>query len=258
MNFSYLAPYGNPPPKSVKYTKKTVSPPPLFSHPPSRSPSCWHTSTIEPDNQLGDNEPVPSNDKFKIVIVLDESGSMSSIRNDMKESINDLIMEQKQIKERPATFTLVKFNHNVSRVYANKSLEEVTSLSNGDYTPSGTTALYDAIGDTVNWFRYEKDVLMVIVTDGQENASQKYNKSKVTQMIEEKKKNRGWSYVYLSCDLETASQGDGISLKKSKVTSNCRVEKSGYGNFMKGHLNSAIGNYRKNGVSVQEQLNVQY
>ena len=116
------------------------------------------------------SNPVNHTDNFKIVVVLDESGSMGSVKHDMITALNDLIKEQKQIKDRPCNFTLVKFNDKITRVIKNCDLQEVSLLTSNDYTPGRTTALNDAIGDTVDWFRYEENVLMVIVTDGAENA----------------------------------------------------------------------------------------
>lgn len=199
--------------------------------------------------------PVTADGFFKIVIVLDESGSMQTIKNDMLKSINDLITEQKQVKGRPATFTLVKFSDTVSRVIKNKSLDQVNTLTTEDYMPSGSTALYDAIGDTINWFRNERDVLMVIVTDGQENASTKYNKYNVTEMIDSKKINNNWSYVYLSCDMNTFKQGNSIGLERSSAVSNVVVNQGHYGDFISQNLNVAVKNFRTNGQSVQSQLN---
>lgn len=200
-------------------------------------------------------DPVTSNNFFKIVIVLDESGSMESVKNNMKDAINDLIKEQQQVKGRPTTFTLVKFNDKVNRVIKNKPLEDIRLLTSDDYTPNGSTALYDCIGDTIEWFRNEKDVLLVIVTDGQENASRSFSKSEVLRMIENKKKNDGWTYVYLSNDLQTASQGDGIGCKRSSYASNVMLEQHKFGDFMSSNLNSAISNFRRDGISVQRQLN---
>ena len=205
--------------------------------------------------KLPQTEPVTSNSFFKIVVVLDESGSMDSVRNDMIKSINDLITEQKQIKERPATFTLVKFNYKVNRVIKNSPLNETKLLTSEDYTPNGSTALYDCVGDTIEWFRNEKDVLLVIVTDGQENASRSFNKGEVNRMIEDKKKTHNWTYVYLSCDLNTASQGADLGCYKSSYATNAIVGQESFGAYMSTHLNSAISNYRKDGVSVQRQLN---
>ena len=201
------------------------------------------------------NEPVTFDEFMKIIIILDESGSMETIQEQMVKAINDLIKEQKQIKETPATFTLVKFNNTIRRIIKNRLLNNVNLLTSADYTPSGSTALYDAIGTTIEWFKNEKNVLMVIVTDGQENSSRTYSRSMINHMIEEKKTYSGWSYVYLSNDLSTEKQGNDIGLKKSNYSSNCKVKQENYGDFLGSELNVAISNCRKYNVSVQSQLN---
>lgn len=205
------------------------------------------TTLIEP--------PIEHTEGLKIVIILDESGSMSDIKNQMIKSINDLIKEQRTIKGRPATLTLIKFNDRIDRTIKNKKLEQVELLSSNDYKPSGSTALFDAIGSTVNWFRYESDVLMVIVTDGLENASKDYNKSMVNQMLEEKKVHRNWSYVYLSNNLENSGQGLSMGIGTNEFCSNVVIKQDSYGSYISNNLNSAIGNLRKQGISVQSQLN---
>ena len=202
-----------------------------------------------------ESDTVESNEKFKIVVILDESGSMENIRSNMLKSINDLITEQKQIKERPATFTLVKFNDKINRKMENIPLEETRRLTSEDYKPEGSTALYDAIGSTINRFRNERDVLMVIITDGQENASTNYNKDYVTRKFDEKKKYNNWSYVYLSCDLTTAQQGANMGLNTSNYSTNVQMPVYQYGEYISNNLNSAMTNFRKNGTSVQAQLN---
>jgi uncharacterized protein YegL len=193
-------------------------------------------------------------DDFKIVMILDESGSMETIRDQIIKSINDLITEQKQIKERPATFTLVKFNDYVNKVMVNKPLSNVNNLTRYDYIPNGSTALYDAIGETINWFNEKTNLLMIIVTDGQENASKKFTRNQINKMIDDKKTNNDWTYVYLSSDLNTELQGNNIGLKQSKYASNCQVAQSNFGNFIGDSLNKAISNCRRYGVSIQEQI----
>lgn len=210
------------------------------------------------NNSLDVNNNSLLDDYFKIVMVIDESGSMQEIKDKMLKSINDLISEQKQVKERPATFTLVKFNNVINRVVKNKNLSDITLLKTTDYVPSGTTALYDAIGDTIEWFKNEKDVLMVIITDGMNNASKNYTKNQITSMIEQKKRDNNWSYVYLSCDLSTESQGNDMGLKNSSFSANCNISQGAYGDFIGNKLNSAISNFRTKGISVQQQLNGQY
>jgi len=199
------------------------------------------------------NSPVKHTDDFKIVVILDESGSMESIRKDMIKALNDLIKEQKQL-DRPCQFTFVKFNDNVKRVIENTDLKNVREFTLEDYRPDKLTALYDAIGETIDWFRYESDVLMVIITDGQENASKKYNKKQIFDLLDEKKKYRNWTYVYLSNDLTNSAQGTHIGLDNSAYSANCVVDQNRYGDYVSQTLNRAIFNHRAFGHSVQSQL----
>ncbi len=60
--------------------------------------------------------------------------------------------------------------------------------------------------------------------------------------------------MYLSCDLSTFQQGNGIGLGNSMSSSNITVDVNNYGNYVSQQLNSAISNFRRNGVSVQSQL----
>jgi len=205
---------------------------------------------------LDDDTPIEPDDFFKIVVVLDESGSMHSIKENMRTSLNQLITEQKTITERPSKFTLVKFNEHVRRVIQNKLLDEVELLQENDYKPDGGTALFDAVGDTINWFRNEKNVLMIVVTDGQENSSRKYtNKKQITDTVAKMQNEQGWNYVYLSCDIATAEQGNNMGFATSTTSSNKVVRQEDFGQFISLQLNSAISTSRKSNVPVSSQLN---
>jgi len=258
-----------PAPASFSYVfpKSYVSPFPTFypSIPPSQQSQqsqlkyskYYETPVVESWKQQSTKlePPIEHTNGLKIVIVLDESGSMDTIKEQMIKAINDLIKEQRTVKGRPATLTLVKFNDRIDRVIKNQQLDTVNLLSDRDYCPNGSTALFDALGSTINWFRYESDVLMVIVTDGLENASKDYNKNVINEMLDEKKQNRGWSYVYLSNNLENSSQGVSMGLNSDSTCSNVVVDQSRYGSYLSKNLNSAISNCRKYGMSVQSQLN---
>jgi len=204
------------------------------------------------DDQENRN-PVKHSDDFKIVVILDESGSMESIRKDMIIALNDLITEQKQL-DRPCKFTFVKFNDTVKRVITNTNLKDVKKLTLEDYEPDRSTALYDAIGSTIEWFRYESNVLLVIITDGLENASTKYNKKQIFDLLDEKKRYRDWTYVYLSNDLTNSAQGTNIGCDNSKYSSNCVMDRDKFGSYLSKNMNTAIYNYRVSGQSVQSQL----
>lgn len=237
----------------------------MYRSQPTRS--MWtgrpHTSQYTPlmqeeENPVHRNGPtVKHSNSFKIVMVLDESASMDSIHDKMLDAINGFIAEQKTV-DRPCRFTLVKFNHNVTRKIENIDLRHMRPLKSSDYVPNGMTALYDAIGDTIDWYRYEEDVLLVIVTDGQENSSKEYKHQEIKNLLDEKSKFRGWSYVYLANDLSVAAQGNSIGCARSMTSSNCQVAQAAYGDFIKGDLSDAVKNCRREGISVQAQLNQKY
>lgn len=235
---------------ALPYDPKTQSPAPWLNN--MRSP-LYSTHTSQPKAQR--NGPtVEHSDDYKIVLVLDESGSMGSIRDDMISAINDLIAEQKTV-DRPCRFTLVKFNTDIKRELVNIDLKHVEPLTHISYAPGGSTALMDAIGDTVDRFRYEENVLLVIVTDGQENSSSVYRKDEINKLLKEKSEHRKWTYVYLANDLSVSKQGDDLGCKRSMYSSNCQVAQDKYGGFIRNELCSAIKECRTKGVSVQHQLN---
>lgn len=243
---------------SFQFYEKALFGPSTFSYKKTTSTKPIIPQQKNLRNNLGhEADPLKAdNDTFKIVIILDESGSMEDVKESMIKSINDLIKEQKQVTEgKPTTLTLVKFNNIIKRVIEDKPLNEVQYLTSNDYKPNGSTALYDCIGNTIQRFKNQKDVLMVIVTDGQENASRDYDNRDVTKMIEDKKKYDGWTYVYLSCDIGTFAQGNSIGLTKSFNCTNKVVDKMNFGYYMANDLNSAIKKQRAEGLSVQSQLN---
>jgi hypothetical protein len=215
-------------------------------------PICIDRPITQPQSTPS-QRPVEHSTDFKIVIVLDESGSMEPIRHEMIKALNDLINEQKQL-DRPCRLTLVKFNDKTKRVIENTDLKKIRNLTLEDYNPDKTTALYDAIGSTIEWFRYESDVLLVIVTDGQENASTKYNKDQIISMLDEKKKFRKWTYVYLSNDLSNSIQGMNLGFDNSVTSTNRVIDQHHFGAYLSQNVNQAIYNYRANGQSVQSQL----
>lgn len=192
---------------------------------------------------------------LKIIMILDESGSMFSIKQKIMTSINDFIKSQKELSNDGSTFTLVKFSDNVNTVIIDTPLESVDILKNDEYTPAGCTALYDGIGFTIEKFKNCSNVIMVIVTDGQENASTTYNNKIIQNTIKQYRDEKNWKFVYLSCDIDTFEQGNNIGIKRSAHTSNCVVNKNSMGNYISTTLNSAISDYRTKGTDVNTTLN---
>jgi hypothetical protein len=192
---------------------------------------------------------------LKIVMVLDESGSMADIKLKIIKSINDFVMEQQQLKSDGTTMTLLKFSDKLKYVFQRKPLEDIREITPFDYMPDGSTALYDAIGNAIEQFKEESNVIMVIVTDGQENASKNYTRSKITDMINKCKSNKLWNFVYLSSDIDTFTQGNNIGMANSFQSTNYVTQKECMGSYLSQDLSRAVKAQRVTGVNMNSILN---
>lgn len=102
--------------------------------------------------------------------------------------------------------------------------------------PRASTPLLDAIGRGINDLESslsklgEADrparVLMVVVTDGQENASREFRKEQIEKMIKEKTEKDGWQFVFLSADLAAIKDAHDFGFAPS---ASLLYEKSGLG-----------------------------
>lgn len=165
---------------------------------------------------------------LKIIFVIDESGSMQGTESDVIGGFNNFIEQQKTEHQGKITVSLYKFNSTWSRILNDLPIEEIRPLTNGDYTPGGLTALYDTIGNAItdieNQTSYTKReykasmVMMVVITDGQENASREYDSRKIKQMIQELEQSENWQFIYLGADLNNFADAEILGLK-NKVTS---------------------------------------
>lgn len=148
------------------------------------------------------------------LIILDESGSMESIRKQTVDSVNETVQTireaQKQNDETEQFVSFVTFAGEMKTVLDCVPAKKVKELSKKDYTPGGMTALYDAMGTSISNLRSKIEtgdrVLVTIVTDGYENASRHFNVQNIKELVSELKK-RNWVFVYIGAnhDVEKAA-----------------------------------------------------
>jgi uncharacterized protein YegL len=160
---------------------------------------------------------------LKIIFVIDESGSMQGTESDVIGGFNHFIEQQKAGEYGKITVSLYKFNSNWSKVVSDLQIDEIRPLTGNDYTPGGLTALYDTIGNAINdienLIHYTEAahqptiVMMVVITDGQENASHEYDSQKVKAMIEELEQGKKWQFIYLGADLDNFADADSLGLR---------------------------------------------
>lgn len=147
-----------------------------------------------------------------LMVILDRTGSMQSIKDDVIGGFNAFLDEQRN-KPGRATITLVQFDSQdpFEVLYACEDVNRAPKLTSQDYVPRASTPLLDALGrgmtdlDRVLEASEEdsrpEHVLFVVITDGLENASREYRRSDIVRMMEERKQ-RGWQFVFLSADLD--------------------------------------------------------
>ena len=111
-------------------------------------------------------------------ILLDESGSMMDRRNVVMSGLKEFFQDQRMNLPQgvSCSMSLHVFNSSLRTLFENRPLEEVEDLQPHDYTPQGSTALFDAFGSRLEHFKTmgsdpHTKRLILVVTDGEENAS---------------------------------------------------------------------------------------
>jgi hypothetical protein len=159
--------------------------------------------------------PVIDKSTTDIVVVLDRSGSMKKIAESTVSGFNEFINEHKNA-EGDATITLAQFDDRYEMLYNCIPVKEVNDLVLGEtFIPRGTTALLDAIGRTINSVNSTNDVIFVIITDGQENASVEYSKDDISKLIKEKEDKNEWKFIFLAANQDAIQTGNSIGIKSN-------------------------------------------
>ena len=150
-----------------------------------------------------------------IVFVMDASGSMLSMGDEPIQGLNSFYKTQKESGE--FTSTLVFFNSVVTFHHQNINGKDVPSLTNDDYHRDGMTALYDAIGMSIEYQKNIKteNVIVVILTDGLENASREYKRSTIKTLITKMEEKHKWTFVYLGANQDAFAVSQGLGIRHS-------------------------------------------
>ena len=159
---------------------------------------------------------------INLVFVIDKSGSMYSSKEDVVGGFDKTIAEQKKDKDGKVTVSLFTFNEKVREEYLGIDINDITKFH---YSPDGMTAMNDGIGtaiDKVGEWLYEKDkndeelpgkTLVVVMTDGMENASKEYTLKQVQDKIKEQTEKYSWEFIYMGTDITTSKAADDLGFK---------------------------------------------
>lgn len=163
----------------------------------------------------------------KIVFVVDRSGSMQSVASDMIGGFNKFIKTQKDNKVGECTVTFNQFDDIFENVYKNVLVEDVRDLDDKTYVPRSMTALYDAVGRTIDEVGSElanlpegqrpEKVLVVILTDGLENASNTFTRKDVQEKIKLQTETYKWEFVYIGANQDSWAVGESLGISGSNT-----------------------------------------
>jgi uncharacterized protein YegL len=147
----------------------------------------------------------------EIVFILDRSGSMSGLEGDTIGGYNAMVEKQKDAPGQ-ALISTVLFDDNVEVLHDRLDIKGLAPITDKEYYVRGTTALLDAVGGAIhhigNIHKYARDedrpenTVIVITTDGMENASYRYNYDSVKKMIERQKEKYGWEFIFLGANID--------------------------------------------------------
>jgi len=170
-----------------------------------------------------------------VAFILDETGSMEICKTPTITGYNEFVQSLQKRKDRAKIFfSLTKFNAQRVKTASSKSIIEVEKLTKNTYIPNHMTPLYDAVGKTIdtldkdlkNKKSSEYQVLCVILTDGQENASKEFTQEAVASLVKSRRKQGNWEFVFLGANIDSWAVGRLMGVSR-KTTSNFKTSNMG-------------------------------
>jgi hypothetical protein len=158
---------------------------------------------------------------------MDESGSMESIKTAIIQGFNELVQTiqgiEKQFPEQEHFISFVSFNglgqkllHFIDPASKLKQIDDKT------YKPNASTPLFDAMGFSINKLKQslqgqtDFNVLVTILTDGEENASKEFSGNDIKKLVEELKQNR-WTFTYIGTDHDVEKIAISLSINNTML-----------------------------------------
>lgn len=176
---------------------------------------------MKEDRLIRDDEESTEEVPTEIIVIADRSGSMYRIVDDAVGGFNSFLYDQKQLPGE-AYLTLVRFDEEYEMVCECTPIKEMKDITRETLKPRGGTALLDAIGNTLANTMARLDttrtkIIVVIITDGQENASEHYGIDAVRQLVEECTKS-GWEFMFLGANIDAFAVGGGLGINAKSTT----------------------------------------
>lgn len=192
-------------------------------------------------------------DATSIIVIMDKSGSMHHVKADAIGGYNSFLADQ-QAEPGEADLTLVLFDTTYT-VHPTVPLVEAQSLTDETFRPGGNTALLDAVGravtetgkrlsDLPETERPDK-VIVVIITDGQENSSTEHTRGQVKEMIQHQQEKYSWQFLFLGANQDAFDEAGKLGIPQGTAANFAAVP----GGVSRAYTGSsiAVSQYRREG-----------
>ncbi|MBS7327058.1 MAG: VWA domain-containing protein [Thiopseudomonas sp.] len=171
----------------------------------------------------------------ELAFILDRSGSMTGLEDDTLGGYNSMLEKQRNLYN-DCRITTVLFDHEVQILHDRLDIRLVTPVTREHYQPRGNTALLDAMALTINRLgaiqqytppaqRAER-VMVVIITDGMENASRQYSVGQLRKLVERQQQRFGWEFIFLGANMDAIGVACSYGIAPEKA-SNFVADKQG-------------------------------
>lgn len=166
------------------------------------------------------------NDLTELVFILDKSGSMGGLEQDTIGGFNSMLARQKE-QDGDCLVTTALFCDDYTLLHDRTDIRAVRPITGQDYLVGGSTALFDAIGNTIDKIAAAqrntaedyraKNVVFVIITDGCENSSRKYSSKRVKALIERQKDEFGWEFIFLGANIDAVETAGSFGIAPDRA-----------------------------------------
>lgn len=188
-----------------------------------------------------------------IIVVIDKSLSMKPIANSVISGFNEFLHSQQKIVD-SSTLTLLEFSDTSNVIFKNRLISEVQPMES--FEPEGMTALNDAIGDALRIDPQNPNTLVLIITDGWENSSTRFETHQIREMIS-RRKSLGWKFIYMCNNTDVSSAGISLGLQMANAhefnpsCQNLIVNHEDFGATLSRDISDATCEYRSSGGSMR-------
>ena len=187
-------------------------------------------------------------------MIVDQSGSMSGLESQVIEGFNGQLKSiqtiQKEFPDQELIMGLRFFNSQVERnTVPFNNVNTIAPLTREVYRPDGCTALLDAIGKSIydikKQFGHEIEenlasVVLIIITDGYENASRFYTYGDIQRMVKELEATEKWNFTFMGADLDALEVSQNIGFNKDSYLS---FSKENYSDVNNAYFDAAARHY---------------